>query len=86
MFVVITTNDINKIDEALKNRPGRLDFCLELKPMIYADKLKLAEKILGLDSTEYVEFVRITPDEPETPAVVEQRCKELALHSLFKGV
>lgn len=86
MFVIITTNNIDKIDEALKNRPGRLDFCLELKPMPYNDKLLLAQKILGLGSTEYEEFVRITTDEPETPAVVEQRCKAIALSSLFRSV
>lgn len=86
IFTIITTNDITKIDEALKNRPGRIDFSLKLTKMPMEDKLKLAEKILGLGSTEYQEFVRLTTHEPETPAVVEQRCKELALQGLFRSV
>lgn len=84
IFTIITTNDIAKVDEAIKNRPGRIDFSLELTKMPYSDKLLLAQKILGLGSTGYEEFVRLTPDEPETPAIVEQRCKEICLETLYK--
>ena len=84
IFIIITTNDISKVDTALKNRPGRTDFNLELTKMPMCDKLKLAEKILGYNSEQYMEFINLTPTEDETPAIVEQRCKEISLQYLYR--
>lgn len=61
VFLIMTTNDISKVDDALgvprtlpdgtvehiSTRPGRLDKAIELTYMRNEDKLEMAERILG---------------------------------------
>lgn len=71
VFVVITTNHVDKIDEAIgkprvlpdgttefiSTRPGRIDKAIELTYMLPEDKIELAERILT-DCPEGMEQIR----------------------------
>jgi AAA+ superfamily predicted ATPase len=79
VFLVITTNDLTKVDEALgqprKNangelesistRPGRIDKAIELTYMDNEDKIRLADRIMGDYPEEYAEMVKYVKDNPD---------------------
>lgn len=85
ILVVITTNDVSKIDHALgvadKNgmstRPGRIDRVVELKNIDAECRTKVAEAILG-DWPEEVGSIVLAGD-GDTPAQFSERCTKLAL-------
>ena len=70
-FVIVTTNDLSKVDEALgkptqlpdgtkqfiSTRPGRIDKAIELTYMETNDKKKMAQRILGMYEKEYLEML-----------------------------
>ncbi len=78
VFTIITTNHIDKLDEAMgrprKNpdgttefistRPGRIDKAIELTYMTNSDKLKLAKRIFFDNESSYHKMVTLVEKEP----------------------
>jgi SpoVK/Ycf46/Vps4 family AAA+-type ATPase len=94
IFVIITTNDISKLDPALgvpKNdgsddcistRPGRIDKVIELSYMTEDCKIRMAQRILkgcDLELKDMIYFIRNNPDLKETPAQFQERCAQIAI-------
>lgn len=87
VFVVVTTNNVDDLDEALgkptgdgstlSTRPGRIDRALELKPMTEACRRVLAQRILS-DCPELVEE-QVKAGANDTAAQFQERCAQLAL-------
>lgn len=79
VFTVITTNNIDKIDEALgkprktddgktefiSTRPGRIDKAIELLPMRPQDKIVMAQRLLGMYKELYNEIAESIKQNPE---------------------
>ena len=58
VIVIATTNDIESIEPALRDRPSRFDRILELKPLGLKDRKKLLRKYLrGHEATQIIEDV-----------------------------
>lgn len=85
IFTIITTNQIDKVDAALLNRPGRIDKVVELTHLTEENKIRLIDKICGdmplarLAALEYVG----SHSEPLTPAQLQEKCTELALREFY---
>lgn len=88
VFLVVTTNDISKVDDALgkpvngeKNsistRPGRIDRALELTIMSEGCRETLAQRIMN-DCNEYIEEV-VKIGLGYTPAQFQELCSQVAL-------
>lgn len=75
VLTFITTNYIEKIDEAILNRPGRIDRVVKMDSPDRDGKLKIANRILS-DHPEYIEGV--ISEENETGAQFERKCIEKA--------
>lgn len=101
IFTIITTNDISKVDPALgqprtlpdgtvefiSTRPGRIDKAIELGYMEIADKLAMAERILGDYPHEHqkmIDFIEDYGDLEETPAQFQERCGQAALACFWR--
>ena len=98
IFTIITTNHVEKIDEALgrpvvragkvdliSSRPGRIDRAIELTYMTKEDKRRMADKILSefpLARKEIETHINMF-EEPETPAQAQERCAQLALREFW---
>jgi hypothetical protein len=79
IFLIITTNDLTKIDSALgqprKNkageiemistRPGRIDKAIELTYMTNEDKILLAERIIGDCPSELQKMINYVEQNPD---------------------
>jgi len=78
-LLFITTNHIDKIDEALI-RPGRIDEIVELQPLNYNEKLCLAENIINNDKL----IPRALEDgKDDTTAEFENRCIRIATDNFW---
>jgi SpoVK/Ycf46/Vps4 family AAA+-type ATPase len=79
VFVIVTTNDLSKIDAALgqprtladgtiewiSTRPGRIDKAVELTYMTSVDKRRLAKRILGEFPDEYLAILEEIDARPD---------------------
>lgn len=88
VFLFITTNNIEKLDEALgiprggiSTRPGRIDRVLELLPMATEERRAVARHIL--DRRELIEQA-IEEGDGETAAQFQNRCAQMALEKFWK--
>lgn len=89
VFLVITTNHVEKLDAAIgipdengkSSRPGRIDKALHLGLMGREQRFALANHILS----DYPELVDETVDkgEGETPAQFQSRCAQIALSKFW---
>jgi len=89
VFVIITTNNVNDLDEALGgpdseghfaemgNRPGRVDRLIEMHPLDREGRYKLATRVLD-GFTDKIEEV-VLAGEGETGAQFQERCSRLSL-------
>lgn len=50
VLLIVTTNNIDKVDPALRNRKGRIDKVVHFGPLDYTDKLVLARRIIDDES------------------------------------
>lgn len=96
VFLVITTNDISKIDPALgvpsedgtiSTRPGRIDRAIHLKHMTPENKIIMANRILAPYPTELREVLtKISEkDELQTPAQFQELCCSIALRKYWEA-
>lgn len=76
LLVIVTANDLNKLDKALA-RPGRLDQMLEFTQLSIRARQKLARRILS-EHPDRVDQVA-EEGEGETGAQFTRRCTDLAL-------
>jgi SpoVK/Ycf46/Vps4 family AAA+-type ATPase len=93
VFLVITTNKVEHVDEALgrpaahggliSTRPGRIDKAVELGYMTPECKRRMAEKVLAGYPDE-IDRVLEHVCEPATPAQWQERCAQLALKRLWE--
>lgn len=89
LFVVITTNRLERIDEALgrpgsdvgSTRPGRIDRTLYLGPLGDAERTKIAACILNDWPERQLEVV--LEGDGDTAAQFQERCARLALDRLW---
>lgn len=89
LLVVISTNRLDKVDEALgvpaagvgSSRPGRIDRVLEMRPIDELGRGKIARRILGDWSHHVAEL--IAAGEGDTGAQFQERCARLALDLHF---
>lgn len=85
VLLVVTTNNLNKVDPALgvpqngtSTRPGRVDKAIELRALTKAGRIKLAQRILeGCDSS-WIDYL-VRQGENDTGAQFEDRCATAAL-------
>lgn len=89
VFTIITTNNLDKIDEALADpnrdlpaRPGRIDRVLELSELTEAGRKRIAQRILK-DHPERIEAI-INEGEGDTGARFTERCSRVALARFWK--
>ena len=90
VFLIVTTNHIEKLDPALgipdkdgkSSRPGRIDKAIHLGLMAESQRLLLAKHILS-DYPESVEQT-VKDGEGETAAQFQNRCAQLALSKFWK--
>jgi SpoVK/Ycf46/Vps4 family AAA+-type ATPase len=90
MLLFVTTNHPENIDPALgqplpdgkTTRPGRLDVSIEIPPLDYDGRLKIALRIVDdfIDATKLVQ-----EGSEDTPAQFIERCKQFALTSLWEN-
>ncbi len=86
IFVVITTNKLECIDEALglptgdgmSTRPGRLDRVLKLEAPTAEGRLKIASRILAGEPREILDQL-VAEGHEDTGAQFQERCSRLAL-------
>lgn len=80
MLLMVTTNNLDKLDPALVDRPGRIDDVVEFKPLDYEGRVKLATRIL--DSVELA--VQLAQQGAEDSAAkFQERCFREALARRF---
>lgn len=91
LFVVVTTNKLDSIDDALgrpnddgdfqSTRPGRIDRTLYVGALDYRARLKLASRILR-DSTDLISQI-VADGDGDTAAQFQERCSRVALQQLW---
>lgn len=91
LFVVVTTNKLESIDEALgrpnddgdfqSTRPGRIDRTLYIGALDYRARLKLASRILK-DAAELVSQT-VADGDGDTAAQFQERCSRISLERLW---
>lgn len=85
LFVVVTTNRIEKVDSALglpdehtgSTRPGRIDRVLETSPLTDAGRRKIARRIVAEWPDQWEELV--AEGDGDTGAQFQERCARRAL-------
>ena len=82
MLLVVTTNRLDTIDDALKNRPGRIDRVVEFKNLDHEGRVKMALRILE----DEVAAERMAKDYfSDSGAAFQERCFQEALRRRFEG-
>lgn len=86
IFLIITTNDVNKLDDAMgkpskddperSTRPGRIDRVIELVEMEGTERARLAKRIL-VDWPDLMEPT-VKEGDGDTAVQFEQRCVDIA--------
>ena len=96
VFTIITTNNIDKVDEAIgkpndkgeyvSSRPGRIDKVIELSYMSKENRIEMANKILSEYTYKMKEVEEhINSVEEETPAQFQEYCAQIALEEYWKS-
>lgn len=80
MLLIVTTNNIEKLDAALTDRPGRIDNVVEFKPLDHEGRVKMASRIL--EDVELAVQLSIEGSE-DTAAKFQERCFRVALKRRF---
>lgn len=80
VLLVVSTNNIDKLDPALVDRPGRIDSVVEFLPLDYDGRVKLARRIL--DDADLVARV-VADGEADSASAFQERCFRIALGRLF---
>jgi hypothetical protein len=91
ILLIVTTNNIDKIDVALgkpngdniSTRPGRIDRVVEILPPDENGRRKIAHRILR-DFPEYIEQI-IKDGDHDTGAQFQERCSRLALKLFWEN-
>jgi hypothetical protein len=82
ILLILTTNHIEAIDDALIKRPGRVDKVVEFGPLDDAGRLKLAQRILDDD----VMAAKVANEcRGASAAELQERCFRLAIQRRFVG-
>jgi hypothetical protein len=82
MLLVVTTNNLDKVDEALKSRPGRIDRVVKFEVLDNEGRVKMALRILE----DEVAAERMARDYyQDTGAAFQERCFQEALRRRFEG-
>jgi hypothetical protein len=82
MLLVVTTNKIDAVDDALKNRPGRIDRMVKFDALDHQGRVKMAMRILE----DEVAAERMASDHfHDTGAAFQERCFQEALRRRFEG-
>jgi SpoVK/Ycf46/Vps4 family AAA+-type ATPase len=82
MLLVVTTNKLDSVDDALKHRPGRIDRCVKFENLDHEGRVKMALRILEDD----VAAERMAKDYfSDTGAAFQERCFQEALRRRFEG-
>jgi hypothetical protein len=91
VYLVVTTNDISKIDpamgvskeggEGISTRPGRVDRVLYMGDAPEEQRVKIAQHILK-DWPEHIDAI-VTKTDKMTPAQVQEVCTQLAYEKLL---
>lgn len=79
LFVIITSNDLSKVDDALINRPGRIDRCLVMPEAVEEDYRALCSKILIDYQQDWDELVAKAVESKLTMAKFQEECFKTAL-------
>jgi len=94
LFVMLTTNNIDKLDPAIgggtvggagtvSSRPGRVDRVIECCPPDREGLLKIAKRILSENLELCEEVVTIGEKNNETAAQFQERCSRVALNCFW---
>lgn len=96
VLTVITTNNIEKLDEALgtprtdhvngsriSTRPGRIDMAIKLEEFTHEQREVMAKRIL-CDCPEFIDEI-VKKGDGDTPAQFQERCAQLALTEFWKS-
>lgn len=78
---VISTNRLDTIDEALHDRPGRVDRIVEFRPLDHAGRMKMALRILE-DQDLAAKMAAAHAD--DSAARFQERCFQVALRRRFR--
>ena len=93
IFLIITTNNLEKIDPALggivngngmSTRPGRIDKLLEFKPLDKTGREKMAKRILGNFDISLWEHL-LNEKHEDSGAQFQERCCKLALKMFWEN-
>lgn len=80
MLLVVTTNNLGKLDTALTDRPGRIDSVVEFKPLDHEGRVKMATRILD-DAQLAIQIAQEGKD--DSAARFQERCFREALTRHF---
>lgn len=76
MLLVVTTNNLDRLDTALTDRPGRIDSVVEFKSLDHDGRVKMATRIL--DSVELAIQLAVEGKD-DSAAKFQERCFRVAL-------
>lgn len=81
LLVVVTTNNLDGLDEALVRRPGRIDRVVKFEPLDQAGRVKMAMRIL--EDAKTAEHMAHAYHQ-DTAAQFQERCFQHALQRRFE--
>jgi SpoVK/Ycf46/Vps4 family AAA+-type ATPase len=82
VLLILTTNHVEAIDDALIKRPGRVDKVVEFGPLDFEGRLKLTRRILGDEESA----VRVAEEgEGTSAAELQERCFRIAVQRRFEA-
>jgi len=83
VMLIVTTNHLSNVDEALVNRPGRIDQVVEFKDLDFKARLKLAKQILDDDALAQ----RVAMEQPNMPAArFMEICCRISLNARYASM